>query len=157
MTPALPDSDGFGFRDGQLHGEDLPLANLAKRFGTPLYVYSRRAIERAFDRYAVALRGRASLVCYAMKANSNLAILDILARRGAGFDIVSGGELARVIAAGGPALVVAPTSVGFNWLSETNRFAPTLNARLFGPGDRQAALEAHGCQGISGWDRHGYG
>jgi len=101
MTPALPDSDGFGFHDGQLHGEDLPLANLAKRFGTPLYVYSRRAIERAFDRYAVALRGRASLVCYAMKANSNLAILDILARRGAGFDIVSGGELERVIAAGG--------------------------------------------------------
>jgi diaminopimelate decarboxylase len=101
MTPALPDSDGFGFRDGQLHGEDLPLANLAKHFGTPLYVYSRRAIERAFDRYAVALRGRASLVCYAMKANSNLAILDILARRGAGFDIVSGGELERVVAAGG--------------------------------------------------------
>ncbi len=101
MTPALPDSDGFGFREGQLHGEDLPLALLAERFGTPLYVYSRRAIERAFDRYAVALRGRASLVCYAMKANPNLAILDILARRGAGFDIVSGGELERVIAAGG--------------------------------------------------------
>jgi diaminopimelate decarboxylase len=101
MTPTLPDSDGFGFRDGQLHSEELPLANIAERFGTPLYVYSRRAIERAFDRYAVALRGRASLVCYAMKANSNLAVLDILARRGAGFDIVSGGELERVIAAGG--------------------------------------------------------
>ncbi|MGE5198787.1 MAG: diaminopimelate decarboxylase [Rhodospirillaceae bacterium] len=101
MTPALPDSDGFGFLNGQLHGEDLPLASLAERFGTPLYVYSRRAIERAFDRYATALRGRASLVCYAMKANSNLAILDLLARRGAGFDIVSGGELERVIAAGG--------------------------------------------------------
>jgi diaminopimelate decarboxylase len=64
-------------------------------------VYSRRAIERAFDRYSAALRGRASLVCYAMKANSNLAVLDVLARRGAGFDIVSGGELERVIAAGG--------------------------------------------------------
>jgi diaminopimelate decarboxylase len=101
MTPTLPDSDGFGFRDGQLHSEDLRLADLAKRFGTPLYVYSRRAIERAFDRYSTALRGRASLVCYAMKANSNLAVLDILARRGAGFDIVSGGELERVIAAGG--------------------------------------------------------
>jgi diaminopimelate decarboxylase len=101
MTPTLPDSDGFGFRDGQLHSEDLRLADLAKRFGTPLYVYSRRAIERAFDRYSAALRGRASLVCYAMKANSNLAVLDILARRGAGFDIVSGGELERVIAAGG--------------------------------------------------------
>jgi diaminopimelate decarboxylase len=101
MTPTLPDSDGFGFRDGQLHSEDLRLADLAKRFGTPLYVYSRRAIERAFDRYSAALRGRASLVCYAMKANSNLAVLDVLARRGAGFDIVSGGELERVIAAGG--------------------------------------------------------
>jgi diaminopimelate decarboxylase len=101
MTPTLPDSDGFGFRDGQLHGEDLRLADIAERFGTPLYVYSRRAIERAFDRYSAALRGRASLVCYAMKANSNLAVLDILARRGAGFDIVSGGELERVIAAGG--------------------------------------------------------
>jgi diaminopimelate decarboxylase len=101
MTPTLPDGDGFAFRNGELHGEDLPLASLAERFGTPLYVYSRRAIERAFDRYAVALRGRAALVCYAMKANSNLAVVDILARRGAGFDIVSGGELERVLAAGG--------------------------------------------------------
>jgi diaminopimelate decarboxylase len=101
MNPALPDSDGFDYRDGQLHCEDLALAALAERFGTPLYVYSRRAIERAYDRYADALRGRSALVCYAMKANSNLAVLDILARRGAGFDIVSGGELERVIAAGG--------------------------------------------------------
>jgi diaminopimelate decarboxylase len=112
MTPALPDSDGFCFRDGQLQGEDLPLAILAERFGTPLYVYSRRAIELAFDRYAVALRGRASLVCYAMKANSNLAILDILARRGAGFDIVSGGELERVIAAGGDPAKTVFSGVG---------------------------------------------
>jgi len=101
MTPTLPDSDGFEYRGGELHAERVPLASLAKRFGTPLYVYSRRAIERAFDRYALALRGRDSLVCYAMKANSNLAVLDVLARRGAGFDIVSGGELQRVIAAGG--------------------------------------------------------
>ncbi len=101
MTPTLPDSDGFGYRDGQLHCEDLALATLAGRFGTPLYVYSRRAIERAFDRYADALGRRPALVCYAMKANSNLAVLDLLARRGAGFDIVSGGELERVLAAGG--------------------------------------------------------
>src|SRR5512132_1405120 len=101
MTPTLPDSDGFGYRDGQLWSEHVPLAALAARFGTPLYVYSRRAIERAFDRYAAALAGRRSLVCYAMKANSNLAVLDLLARRGAGFDIVSGGELERVLAAGG--------------------------------------------------------
>lgn len=101
MTPTLPDSDGFDYRDGQLHAEQVSLATLAERFGTPLYVYSRRAIERAYDRYAGALRGRSSLVCYAMKANSNLAVLDLLARRGAGFDIVSGGELERVLAAGG--------------------------------------------------------
>ena len=101
MTPTLPDSDGFGYRDGQLWSEEVSLAVLAERFGTPLYVYSRRAIERAFDRYATALAGRRSLVCYAMKANSNLAVLDLLARRGAGFDIVSGGELERVLAAGG--------------------------------------------------------
>lgn len=100
MTPTLPDSDGFGYRDGHLHCEELPLATLAERFGTPLYVYSRRAIERAYDRYAGALAGRPALVCYAMKANSNLAVLDLLARRGAGFDIVSGGELERVLAAG---------------------------------------------------------
>jgi diaminopimelate decarboxylase len=101
MTPTLPDSEGFGYRDEQLHCEALPLAAIAARFGTPLYVYSRRAIERAFDRYADALGDRRALVCYAMKANSNLAVLDLLARRGAGFDIVSGGELERVLAAGG--------------------------------------------------------
>jgi diaminopimelate decarboxylase len=101
MTPTLPDSDGFSFRDGQLYGEEMDLATLAERFGTPLYVYSRRAIELAYDRYASARTGRPALVCYAMKANSNLAVLDLLARRGAGFDIVSGGELERVLAAGG--------------------------------------------------------
>ena len=101
MTPTLPDGDGFDYRDGQLHAEQVSLTSLAERFGTPLYVYSRQAIERAYDRYADALSGRPSLVCYAMKANSNLAVLDLLARRGAGFDIVSGGELERVLAAGG--------------------------------------------------------
>ena len=101
MMPTLPDSDGFGYLDGRLQCEAVSLDALAERFGTPLYVYSRRAIEHAFDRYAMALQGRPSLICYAMKANSNLAVLDILARRGSGFDIVSGGELTRVLAAGG--------------------------------------------------------
>ena len=101
MTPALRDSEGFAYRDGSLHAESVAFMELAARFGTPLYVYSRRAIEAAYDRYAHALQGREALVCYAMKANSNLAIVDLLARRGAGFDIVSGGELARVLAAGG--------------------------------------------------------
>jgi diaminopimelate decarboxylase len=101
MTPTLPDSDGFAYRDSKLHVEDVSLASLAERFGTPLYVYSRHAIERGYDRYAEALGDRKALICYAMKANSNLAVLNVLARRGAGFDIVSGGELERVLAAGG--------------------------------------------------------
>ena len=112
MTPTLPDSDGFGYRDGQLHCEDLPLARIAERFGTPLFVYSRRAIELAFDRYSDALGRRRALVCYAMKANSNLAVLDLLARRGAGFDVVSGGELERVLAAGGDARKTVFSGVG---------------------------------------------
>ncbi|HKO66288.1 MAG TPA: diaminopimelate decarboxylase [Burkholderiaceae bacterium] len=86
-----------------MYCEDAALDALASRYGTPLYVYSRRAIETAYDAYHSALTDRDAQVCYAVKANSNLAVLDVLARRGAGFDIVSGGELARVLAAGGNA------------------------------------------------------
>ncbi len=75
-------------------------------------MYSRRAIEGAYDEYDLALKGRNALVCYAVKANSNLAVLDVLARRGAGFDIVSGGELARVLAAGGDAGKIVFSGVG---------------------------------------------
>jgi diaminopimelate decarboxylase len=91
----------FAYADGTLHAEQVPLATIAARFGTPCYVYSRMAIEAAFRDYDGALAGLPHLVCYAAKANGNLAVLDILARLGCGFDIVSGGELARVIAAGG--------------------------------------------------------
>jgi diaminopimelate decarboxylase len=92
---------GFAYRDGMLHAEQVSLDEIARRFGTPCYVYSRAAIEAAYREFASALRGRDSLVCYSVKANSNLAVLALLARLGAGFDIVSGGELARVLAAGG--------------------------------------------------------
>jgi diaminopimelate decarboxylase len=92
--------------------EGVALASIAERFGTPVYVYSRATIERAFAAYVDALRGRPSLVCYAMKANSNLAVLNLLARAGSGFDIVSGGELARVIAAGGDPRKVVFSGVG---------------------------------------------
>ena len=92
---------GFAYRGGLLHAEQLPLDEIARRFGTPCYVYSRAAIESAYGEFAEALRGRDALVCYSVKANSNLAVLALLARLGAGFDIVSGGELARVLAAGG--------------------------------------------------------
>lgn len=91
----------YAYRNGKLCAEEVPLEELARRFGTPCYVYSRAAIEGAFGEYARALAGRDALVCYSVKANSNLAILSLLARLGAGFDIVSGGELARVLAAGG--------------------------------------------------------
>jgi len=91
----------FAYRDGMLHAEQVPLGDIARRFGTPCYVYSSAAIEGAYREYVNALRGRDALVCYSVKANSNLAVLALLARLGAGFDIVSGGELARVIAAGG--------------------------------------------------------
>ena len=103
---------GFDYRNGELHCEDVALAKLAARFGTPLYVYSRAAITSAYRAYANALEGRAALVCYAMKANSNLAVLDVLARLGAGFDIVSGGELERVLAAGASASKVVFSGVG---------------------------------------------
>jgi diaminopimelate decarboxylase len=91
----------FSQRDGALHAEDVPLSRIAEEFGTPCYVYSRAALTDAFKRYDRAFGARAHLICYAVKANSNLAILDLFARLGSGFDIVSGGELARVIAAGG--------------------------------------------------------
>ncbi|MCX7901715.1 MAG: alanine racemase, partial [Burkholderiaceae bacterium] len=102
----------FVHRAGELCCEDVPLSEIAQRFGTPTYVYSRRALEDAFDAYAQPLAARAALICYAVKANSNLAVLNLLARRGAGFDIVSGGELARVLAAGGDAGRIVFSGVG---------------------------------------------
>lgn len=97
---------------GELRFEGHSLAELGRRFGTPLFVYSRSAMRAAFESYASALRGRPHLVCYAMKANSSLAVLQTFAQMGAGFDIVSGGELARVLAAGGDAGKVVFSGVG---------------------------------------------
>ena len=98
--------------DGELWMEGVRLAEVAKRFGTPCYVYSRAAIETEWHAFDRALAGTDHLVCYAVKANSNLAVLGILARLGSGFDIVSGGELARVLAAGGRADRVIFSGVG---------------------------------------------
>ncbi|TFW27843.1 diaminopimelate decarboxylase [Massilia horti] len=102
----------FSYQDGVLHAESTPLPQIADAFGTPTYVYSKAALLENFNAYANACKGRDALVCYAMKANSNLAILDLLAREGAGFDIVSGGELLRVIAAGGDPGKVIFSGVG---------------------------------------------
>jgi len=102
----------FSYQDGVLHAEGASLSAIAAEFGTPTYVYSKAALLRNFASYADACAGRDALVCYAMKANSNLAILDLLARQGAGFDIVSGGELLRVVAAGGDPRKVIFSGVG---------------------------------------------
>ncbi len=104
--------DHFNYRDGQLFAEDVPVADIAERFGTPAYVYSRATLERHYRAYDDALAGQPHLVCYAVKANSNLAVLNVLARLGAGFDIVSAGELERVIRAGGDPGRVVFSGVG---------------------------------------------
>jgi diaminopimelate decarboxylase len=104
----------YAYRNGVLHVEQVPLDDIARRFGTPCYVYSRALIEAAYAEFSRALEGRDSMVCYSVKANSNLAILALLARRGAGFDIVSGGELARVLKAGGDARKTLFSGVGKN-------------------------------------------
>ncbi|WP_028241438.1 diaminopimelate decarboxylase [Stutzerimonas azotifigens] len=93
--------EAFSYRDGQLFAEGVALSAIAERFGTPTYVYSRAHIEAQYRAYADALAGMPHLVCFAVKANSNLGVLNVLARLGAGFDIVSRGELERVLAAGG--------------------------------------------------------
>lgn len=102
----------FAYLDGMLHAEEVPLPQIAAAHGTPCYVYSRAALQSRYDEFRQALTGRDALICYAVKANSNLAILNLLARAGAGFDIVSGGELARVIAAGGDPAKVVFSGVG---------------------------------------------
>ena len=102
----------FAYRDGVLCAEAAPLDGIAARFGTPCYIYSKAAIEAAYGAFANALSGQRALVAYSVKANSNLAVLALLARLGAGFDIVSGGELARVLAAGGDARKVLFSGVG---------------------------------------------
>ena len=103
---------GLARQGGELALDGLPLSEIARRFGTPCYAYSRAMIEGAFRDFDEGLSGVDHLVCYAVKANSNLAILDALRRLGAGFVIVSGGELARVLAAGGDASRVIFSGVG---------------------------------------------
>ena len=104
--------DYFSYRDGSLYAEDVAVSAIAAAHGTPCYIYSRAALEAAFGEYRQALAGCEHLVCYAVKANSNLAVLNVLARLGAGFDIVSVGELERVIAAGGDPAKIVFSGVG---------------------------------------------
>ena len=104
--------DAFNYRGGELFAEGVALSAIADRFGTPTYVYSRAHIEAQYLAYADALAGMPHLVCFAVKANSNLGVLNVLARLGAGFDIVSRGELERVLAAGGSADKIVFSGVG---------------------------------------------
>ena len=102
----------FVYKDGELHAENVPLSAIAAQYGTPCYVYSRASLVNAYREYDEAFAGVDHLVCYALKANSNLAILSLFARLGSGFDIVSGGELARVLAAGGDPRRIVFSGVG---------------------------------------------
>lgn len=106
-----PQTD-FHYREGSLWAEEVPLEKIAEQFGTPAYVYSRAHFERQYRAYADALGDHPGLICYAVKANSNLGILSLLAQLGAGFDIVSGGELERVLLAGGDPSRVVFSGVG---------------------------------------------
>ena len=110
------------YRAGQMFAEEVALADIAQAVGTPCYVYSRRALTEAFQSFDRAFAGQPHLLCYAVKANPNLAILNLFARLGSGFDIVSGGELARVLAAGGDAKRVVFSGVG--------KTAPEMRAAL---------------------------
>lgn len=104
--------DHFEYRDGELYAEKVPVTNIAETVGTPCYIYSRATLERHYKAYVDACGSHPHLICYAMKANSNIAVLNVLARLGAGFDIVSVGELERVLAAGGDPGKVVFSGVG---------------------------------------------
>ena len=116
-SPApLPGAPFVSYRHGQLMGEDVALSDLARAHGTPLFVYSSAAILHALAAYQRGLAGRDALICYALKANSSLAILKLLADAGCGFDIVSGGELERALAVG-----AAPQKIIFSGIGKTRQ------------------------------------
>jgi diaminopimelate decarboxylase len=111
---ALPGHPHFEFRGGELFAERVPLRGLAQRYGTPLFVYSKQSMLSALAAYRRGFAGRNAKICYAMKANSSLGVLQVFAQAGCGFDIVSGGELERVLAAGG-----APGDIIFSGVGKT--------------------------------------
>ncbi|MCB5185937.1 diaminopimelate decarboxylase [Methylobacillus gramineus] len=102
----------FNLKNGTLHAENVPFTDIATEFGTPCYVYSRQALESAFTQFQAGFAATDHMVCFAVKSNPSLAVLNLFARLGAGFDIVSGGELARVLAAGGDPAKIVFSGVG---------------------------------------------
>ena len=121
--------DYFTYKNGFLHAEDVPVADIAAKHGTPVYVYSRATLERHWHAFNDALGDHPHLICYAVKANSNIGVLNVLAKLGSGFDIVSGGELARVLEAGGDPKKVVFSGVGKT--PEEIRFALSNNILCF--------------------------
>lgn len=119
----------FVYRDGVMHAEAVPLPDIADQFGTPVYVYSRAVLESNWQQLDTAFTDRPHLICYAVKANSNIAVLNCLARLGSGFDIVSAGELARVIRAGGDPARTVFSGVGKT--AEELRFALKHSIKCF--------------------------
>ncbi|MSP86596.1 MAG: diaminopimelate decarboxylase [Methylotenera sp.] len=119
--------NSFTLKNNILHAENVTLNNIANEFGTPCYVYSKAALIQAFEQFCAGFRGADHLVCFAVKSNPNLAILNLFARLGGGFDIVSGGELARVLAAGGD-----PKKIVFSGVGKTEvEMQAALNAGIF--------------------------
>lgn len=118
--------DHFNYQHGELFAEEVPVAMIAKEVGTPCYIYSRATFERHWHAFNAALGEHPHEICYAVKANSNIAVLNILARLGSGFDIVSGGELARVLAAGGD-----PNKIIFSGVGKLRQeIVAALNAKI---------------------------
>ncbi len=119
--------NAFNLKNGELHAENLALSRIAAEFNTPCYVYSKAALTQTFNDFEAGLVGTNHLVCFAVKANPNIAILNLFAKLGAGFDIVSGGELARVLAAGGDAQKIVFSGVG----KTADEMCAALNAGIF--------------------------
>jgi diaminopimelate decarboxylase len=142
MTPPRWLPPGFTSRAGVLHCEGVALPSLAHRFGTPCYVYSRAALAGGIAAYQAALAGHPHLVCYAVKANSNLAILQLFARAGAGFDVVSGGEIERVLLAGGAPERIVFAGVGKR--AEEIRRGLEVGIRCFNVESESELLRIHG-------------
>ena len=119
--------NAFTLKNGELHAEELSLSKIAQQFDTPTYVYSKAALTQAFNNFKAGLAGTDHLVCFAVKANPNMAILNLFAKLGAGFDIVSGGELARVLAAGGDPQKIVFSGVG----KSADEMRAALSAGIF--------------------------
>ena len=113
-SPFLPGQPHFHYKNGSLHAEDVALQDLAAQYGTPLFVYSKNSMLAALAAYQRGFAGRNIQICYAMKANPALGVIQVFAKAGCGFDIVSGGELERVLAAG-----AVPAKIIFSGVGKT--------------------------------------